>query len=293
MTLNAAKPSTRPKISIILATLNPGPKVEATLESIFAQRRDMFELIVADGDSTDGTRESLNKYPETLTLISGQASGIYDAFNNAIDIATGEYIYFIGAGDILRPGILEKMQPLLGSTEPTIVYGNCYLVQQQIVDGRPFDAITFARSNICHQGMFFHHSVFTIAGKFDSRYKVFADWFFNARCFLNKEISTKYVNQIIADYEEGGMSSQIDGDIQFLKDFPLFIRENFGVRKYLECRALLKNELLFILVSPAPIRGLTGYLIAKYTLGRFASSIPAPLLKRLRRFVSNNPHAAD
>ncbi|MEJ7700922.1 MAG: glycosyltransferase [Pyrinomonadaceae bacterium] len=62
--------------SIIMATYNCGQKVENTLQSILSQNKELFELIVVDGASTDNTLEYLKKYESSLTLISEKDDGI-------------------------------------------------------------------------------------------------------------------------------------------------------------------------------------------------------------------------
>ncbi len=62
--------------SIIMATYNCGEKIENTLQSIFSQNKELFELIVIDGASTDNTLESLKKYESSLTLSSEKDDGI-------------------------------------------------------------------------------------------------------------------------------------------------------------------------------------------------------------------------
>ncbi len=76
--------------SIIMATYNCGEKVENTLQSIFSQNKELFELIVVDGASTDNTLDYIKKYESSLILISEKDGGVYDAFNKGIDIATGK-----------------------------------------------------------------------------------------------------------------------------------------------------------------------------------------------------------
>jgi glycosyltransferase involved in cell wall biosynthesis len=227
--------------SIIMATYNCGEKIENTLQSISSQNKELFELIVVDGASTDNTLECLKKYESSLTLISEKDDGIYDAFNKGIDIATGKYIYFIGAGDCLRPGVLEQVKEFLPAETPTLVYGNCYFVKRKGFDGRKFSSFDFTWTNICHQGEFYHRSIFDIIGKYDLRYKIFADWMLNLKCFLHRGINERYVPLHIADYQEGGVSCDLNNDPAFKKDFPRFVKKELGIKAYIICKAKMTN----------------------------------------------------
>lgn len=228
--------------SIVVATYNCGSKIEDTLRSILSQNRESFELIVIDGASTDETLDYIKKYESDLTLISETDAGVYDAFNKGIDLAAGKYIYFIGAGDCLRTGVLEQVAKFLPPEIPALVYGDCYLMKRKIVyKGRESDSFNFITDNICHQAIFYHRSMFDIVGKYDLRYKVFADWFFNLQCFTDGRISRRYIPCIVADFEEGGLSSALDNDPAFKKDFPLLVKKKLGVASYLKCRAFMTN----------------------------------------------------
>lgn len=266
-----------------MATYNCGRKIEDTLQSIFSQNTDLFELIVLDGGSTDDTLDTIGKYESRLTLVSEKDNGVYDAFNKGIDLATGKYIYFIGAGDRLKPGILERVVEFLPPETPSYVYGNCYFVKQKIYNGKEFTAELFVRDNICQQGVFHHRALFEIVGKFDLRYKVFADWFFNLKCFLHRDVNKRYLPLVIADYEEGGLSSVISRDPVFKKDFPRFVRKRFGLVKYLACKAFLAEPRVFNFIYFSDYSGLLGYLIHNYSLPLFLISTARPYVHRYRR----------
>lgn len=232
--------------SIIIATHNCGQKIEDTLNSIFAQDTDFFEVIVLDNASIDDTLDRIKKYDDKIIFRSEKDNGVYFAFNKGIDIATGTYVYFIGAGDCLKPGALKKVKEFLPPVNvPAFIYGRCYFVQQKVENGKEFTGELFARDNLCQQGIFYHRDLFTIIGKFETRYKVLADWMLNLRCFLEDNIQKKYIDFVVADYEEGGLSADITRDPVFLKEFPIVIREQFGFYRYLICKAFLKNPYLF------------------------------------------------
>ncbi len=259
--------------SIIVATFNCGQKIENTLQSVFSQNRALFELIVLDGASTDGTLDYLKKYENDLMLVAEKDEGVYDAFNKAIDLATGKYIYFIGAGDCLKPGILEKVKDSLPAGEkPAFVYGRCFFVHQKLENGREFESKLFIRDNLCQQGIFYHREIFELVGKFSLRYKVLADWMFNLRCFLDDRITKKYLDLVVADYEEGGLSAEITCDPVFLKEFPIFVKKQFGLSSYFICKAFLKNPYLFNYIYYRKYYLLLLYFISRYKfLGKLAT----------------------
>jgi glycosyltransferase involved in cell wall biosynthesis len=227
--------------SIILATYNCGRKVEDTLLSILSQNEELFELIVIDGASSDGTLDCIKKYENSLTLVSEPDDGVYYAFNKGIDLATGKYLYFIGAGDCLRKGVLEQVKEFLPKEDANFVYGNCYFVKRKGFDGRKFSSFDFTWTNICHQGEFYHRSIFDIIGKYDLRYKIFADWMLNLKCFLHRGINERYIPIYIADYQEGGVSCDLNNDPAFKKDFPRFVKKELGIKAFIICQAKMTN----------------------------------------------------
>lgn len=218
--------------SIIMATYNCGRKVENTLESIFSQNKDLFELIVFDGNSTDDTLDYIRKYENDLTLISEKDAGVYDAFNKGIERAAGKYLYFIGAGDGLREGVLQKVNESVLPDAPAIVYGDAYVVQDQLYYGGDYYDSLIEKQNICHQAIFYNRKVFQLTGNYELRYKIFADWALNLKCFGDHRIEKRYIKVIIADFEGGGLSSTTD-DPAFDKDFPSLLRKYIGIKSYI------------------------------------------------------------
>src|SRR4051812_471640 len=94
--------SAAPTISVIVVCKNPGPRLAAALSSVREQLHVSTELIVVDGESTDGTREWLESNRAGITtLISEPDGGVYEAMNKGIAVARGEWIYFLGADDRL------------------------------------------------------------------------------------------------------------------------------------------------------------------------------------------------
>lgn len=107
----------QPKISIITAIYNDKHHIKNTIESILSQTYPNIEYIIIDGASTDGSVEVIQSYidskPKYLkhnitTFISQKDKGISDAFNKGIKLASGDYINFQGASDILDSNPKDK-----------------------------------------------------------------------------------------------------------------------------------------------------------------------------------------
>lgn len=89
-----------PLVSVITVVFNGAQFIESTIRSIISQRCKNFEYLIVDGGSTDGTLDIIRKYEENISKwISGPDLGLYDAMNKGIDMATGDYLWFINAGD--------------------------------------------------------------------------------------------------------------------------------------------------------------------------------------------------
>ena len=86
------------KFSIITVCLNAGNDLLETVESTLKQSYSEFEIIVKDGFSKD---ESICKLPQDkrIHLVQKKDTGIYDAMNQGIEVAQGDYMIFMNAGD--------------------------------------------------------------------------------------------------------------------------------------------------------------------------------------------------
>ena len=115
------------KISVVTVCYNAADTIEKTMLSVLNQTYHDIEYIIIDGGSTDGTVEIIRKYADRIAYwVSEPDKGIYDAMNKGIKVATGEYIYFLGADDLLCENVFFYIAPLLTRTH-TIYYGNVFI----------------------------------------------------------------------------------------------------------------------------------------------------------------------
>jgi len=117
----------RPLITIIIAVYNGSKTLQRCIDSIIKQTYTNKELIIIDGGSTDGTVEILKSNTQKISFWDSAADrGIYHAFNKALVHATGDWIYFLGADDVLHDEyVFEKFSSIIRNTEklPLVAYG--------------------------------------------------------------------------------------------------------------------------------------------------------------------------
>jgi glycosyltransferase involved in cell wall biosynthesis len=223
-------------MSRLFSIITPSYKARAGLEKSFAsvmsQAQDLFEYWVIDGASTDGTREWLGSRNEPgFHWLSEKDSGVYDAMNKGINLSQGRFLLFLGAGDCLLPGSLQRMADFIQqnpSPLPRFIYGDVRNMQT----GQPFTAgryskMKLCRKNICHQGIFYERGIFDRLGQYELRYKIMADWALNLRCFGSPRILKLYFPITVSDFEGGGLCEHTH-DRPFWEDRRRLIAERIG-----------------------------------------------------------------
>ena len=95
------------KISIVTPSFNQGEFIEESICSILSQNYNNFEHIIIDGGSNDNTINILKKYPH-LIWVSEPDKGQSDAINKGLFKASGDWILWLNADDVLLPNALNK-----------------------------------------------------------------------------------------------------------------------------------------------------------------------------------------
>lgn len=201
----------QPRLSIIVATWNAARTLERCIDSIKSQQFTEWELLIADGGSTDQTMEIIHRHQSSVAWWqSKKDAGIYDAWNQALRHARGEYVCFLGADDFFS-----------GDTSLVEVFKAMGVQRYDLVTSRGtiFDPTTGKeyefgsawnynrigrRMVVCHPGLLHHRSLFDIYGSFDAKYRIAADLEFLLR--LAPTISTLDVEMVSVRIEAAGIS---------------------------------------------------------------------------------------
>ncbi len=221
-----------PVFSIIIPTYNASSKVALSIDSILAQNHGLAEILVMDGGSKDDTVDIVRSYGNQVQLVSEKDKGLYDAMNKGIARSTGRFLNFLGAGDTIRPGILEMLAGRLPDTPLSVLYGRVWLRDAGHEHGERFTKMILRNGNVPHQSMFYNRAVFDRLGLYDIQYKTGADYVFCIKAFGDDAIEKIYVDAVIAEYEGGGVSTTYN-DKELRRDRPGLILKHLGWKPYL------------------------------------------------------------
>lgn len=121
------------KISIIIPCYNNERFVGEAIESVLSQSYGNRELIVIDDGSEDSSLDIIKSFSKHLIWKSQTNAGAPVARNHGLRLATGAYIKFLDADDVLLPGILaQQMEQFsqLPADQKAIVYGEAQWVDE-------------------------------------------------------------------------------------------------------------------------------------------------------------------
>jgi glycosyltransferase involved in cell wall biosynthesis len=237
----------QPFVSIITAVYNGNYTIDETIKSVISQDYPNFEYIVVDGGSTDGTVETLRKYDESIDYwVSEPDKGVYDALNKGIVLAQGEWLYFIGADDRFKDK--QVVSRMIGKhPQSRLLYGNVYAELLKTNYDGEFSKYKLCLKNICQQAIFYHKKLFDDLGNFNTKYKLFADWEFNIRCFANKNTNPIFVDSTVAYYSSTGLSSKYI-DEKFEQDKLSIIKNILGFKYYFYTTVRMSSNKIYCIL---------------------------------------------
>lgn len=207
-----------PFFSIVIATHNAAAHLEGCLASIRAQDFTSREIIVADGASTDGTLELIARHAaEIASWRSRKDTGPFDAWNEALARARGEWIMFLGADDRLASGdTLGRIHAAVrGEMHHRFVYGRVDLISEATgavcgTENGPWPEMKpkFMRAaNLVHTGSINHRSLFEDFGAFDTSFRICGDYEFMLRVLLKED--PLFLDMMVVRMRRGGLSSNL------------------------------------------------------------------------------------
>lgn len=206
----------RPIFSIITITYNASEWLERTVVSVLSQSYPNIEYIIIDGASTDGTVDIIKQYASGVSYwVSEPDRGLYDAMNKGLRQATGDYVWFVNAGDtVCTSDTVQRIAAALEKKKrlPDVIYG-----ETMIVDGagrslgmrrlKAPERLTWRSFRmgmlVCHQSFISKRG---IAPLYNTDYRLVADFDWCIQCLKR----SKYIyntHMTLSNFLEEGLSS--------------------------------------------------------------------------------------
>lgn len=200
------------KLSIITINRNNSPGLKRTIESVLSQTfRQSFEYIVVDGASTDGSVELLHEYGRSLDkCLIEPDTGIYNAMNKGVDLASGEYCLFLNSGDNLHDNLaIETVFPQIHGED--IISGKMIFTK----NGLPMHAVEPLTLRYFYEGSLPHNATFIrrqllVDTPYDETLRIISDWKFFLETIVLNNVSYRLINNVISDFDSNGISSDRD-----------------------------------------------------------------------------------
>jgi CDP-glycerol glycerophosphotransferase len=114
-----------PRISIVIPVFGVADELRACLDSILSQPCTDIEVIAVDDHSPDRCGDILDEYagrdPRVRVVHLASSGGPGNARNAGLDLATGDYIWFVDGDDLLADKSLAAVGAQLARTEPDVL----------------------------------------------------------------------------------------------------------------------------------------------------------------------------
>ena len=211
-------------ITIITACFNAGDTIDDTLRSVQSQnvQNCAVEHIVKDGGSDDDTKQRVAAY-DNVRFVSTSDTGIYDALNQAVALASGDIIGLLHANDFYADNdVLQRVCAAFADDEQLLgVYADLNYVSDKNVHKmvRHWQAKKFSQSKLRfgwmppHPTLFLRRSVYEELGGFNTKYKISADYDFILRLFSQYGARIAYVPALFVLMRTGGKSNRGLGNL--------------------------------------------------------------------------------
>lgn len=215
------------KITVATVIWNPGLLLQRTLDSVMEQDYDNIEHVIVDGRSKDNTMILLHQYQERnslravrreINMLSEPDNGLYDAMNKAINMATGDYIVFLNAGDKFHSTSVLSEVAKCAESQPAVIYGNTdivdddgtFLYRRRLQPPPQLHWRSFRQGMlVCHQAFFVRTDI-AKENLYNLKYRYSADFDWCIRIMKTAErLGLPMVNAgiVVADYLEEGMTT--------------------------------------------------------------------------------------
>ena len=207
------------KVTIITSCFNREATIGQAVESVLAQDYPDIEYLIVDGASCDNSLAVIRRYEgeERITkIVSEPDSGMYEAINKGINMATGDIVGLLHSDDFFySPHVITDIVSVFRDTGADIVYGNGLYVDaadtgrvvRNWVSGR------YRRWKVrlgwlpLHPTVYIRREVLERCGLYDESYKIASDSDFLVRYLYENRLHVEYLDKYFVKMRMGGLST--------------------------------------------------------------------------------------
>lgn len=223
-----------PKISLVTSVFKAKDYIEQLMEDVTRQSifKEKCEWILLDANQAGDDHDELvikkycQKYPNIIYKRLESDPGIYDTWNMAIKMASGEFITNVNCDDRRAPNNLEKLaKTLVANPDVSLVYNDSYITHEpnimwenipadcQRYNFEQFSLEAMLRGNLPHNNPMWKKQLHNKFGYFDQKYKSAGDWDFWLRCAFGGAKFIKHPEVLgIYYFNPKGMSTNPEHD---------------------------------------------------------------------------------
>ncbi|WMI69839.1 glycosyltransferase family 2 protein [Mangrovimonas sp. YM274] len=234
-------------ISIITVNLNNASGLLKTIESVKGQEFLNFEHIVIDGGSSDGSKELIEREKKYIALwLSEPDTGIYNAMNKGIRLATAKYILFLNSGDIFYTtrALFHFAESIALGNDKDFLFGDIAVAaRQEYIKTYPdtLDFLYFIKDTLPHPATLVKRSCFDKL-MYDERFKIVSDWKFFMLGIIKFKFSYMHIPEVISKFHLDGISSNMPNLVE--NERAMVLHEDFFWKmKAVKIRSTLKAKL--------------------------------------------------
>lgn len=218
------------KVSVITVCFRAEDVIERTILSVVGQDYPSIEYIVVDGGSKDGTVDKVKKYARNISRwISEPDKGVYDAMNKGIEMATGDWIIFLNAGDYFHSNDVISRFTKEIKEDTTIAYGLIhYFTTEQEFDMEyiPIEKMSFL-DPIPHPATMTRLS-YHKDHLFDISFRSSGDYDFFYKAYFDDKVKFQFIPLVMTDYDNSGGLSKDNLDLIWEENKRVWIRRASG-----------------------------------------------------------------
>jgi putative colanic acid biosynthesis glycosyltransferase len=231
-------------VSVITIVKDHSLGLSKTFASLREQIFQDWELLIVTGVSKDSTlelAEELALQDSRVRVIAESDTGVYPAMNEGLECSSGEFCWFMNAGDqFLNSNVLQAALFEVSNQKFGLVIGGHKVESKNDVRAYSYSAkilgeieFAFNRRGGCHQAMMFRTQMLREIGGFDTSYSLASD--FDLVLKVLRISHALRVPEIYALIEPGGLADQSIYSVFMQKHL---IRKRFFSRRLITLMSL-------------------------------------------------------